>query len=52
MVHNRHYEAHGYLRLLEFLDDGTTVRVRTRSTAGEWLTDPANEFRIVLSPVP
>ena len=52
MVHNRQYETQGYLRLLEFLNDGRTVRVRTRSTAGEWLADPANEFQIMLSPVP
>jgi len=52
MVHNRQLETYGYLRLLEFLDDGKTVQVRTYSTAGVWLTDSANEFQIELSLVP
>jgi autotransporter-associated beta strand protein len=49
MVHNRQHEALGYMRLLEFLDDGKTIQVRTYCTNGTWLTDPANEFQIVLS---
>lgn len=49
MLHNRQYETFGYLRLLEFLKDGTTVRVSTYSTAGRWLSDPANQFEIKIS---
>ena len=52
MVHNRQGETYGYLRLLEFLDDGKTIQVRTYCTNGTWLTDPANEFQIELSQVP
>lgn len=52
MVCNRQYETYGYLRLLEFLDDGKTVQVRTLRTDGYWMTDPAYEFQIELSQVP
>jgi hypothetical protein len=52
MVHNRQGETYGYLRLLEFLDDGKTIQVRTYCTNGTWLTDPANQFQIELSAVP
>ncbi len=49
MVHNRQLEDYGYLRLLEFLDDGKTVQVRTYCTNGTWLTDPANQFQFELT---
>jgi len=52
MVHNRQHEAYGYLRLLEFLDDGKTVQVRTLRTDGVWLTDSANQFQFELTLVP
>ena len=42
--------GNGYLRLLEFLDDGITVQVRTYSpTLDVWLTSARNEFPIKLS---
>jgi hypothetical protein len=52
MLHNRQNEGFGYLRLLEFLNDGKTVQVRTYSTEGLWLNDAKNKFQIELTPVP
>ena len=44
--------GNGYMRLLEFMDDGTTVQVRTYSpTLDVWLTDDRNEFQIGLTPL-
>jgi len=55
MVFNAQQKANGgngYLRLLEFLDDGMTVQVRTYSpTLDVWLTSSYNEFQVELSPV-
>jgi len=55
MLFNTQFEAHGgngWLRLLEFMGDGKTVRVRTYSPyLDQWRTDPANAFTIELSPV-
>jgi hypothetical protein len=43
--------GNGYLRLLEFLDDGVTVQVRTYSPyLDKWLTNDRNEFQIQLTP--
>jgi len=42
----------GYMRLLEFLDDGKTVQVRTYSpTLDRWLTNDRNEFQVELTPL-
>ncbi|MBT3201827.1 MAG: hypothetical protein HN350_18145 [Phycisphaerales bacterium] len=49
MVHNRQNASLGYMRLLEFLDDGKTIQVRTYCSNGTWVTDSANEFQIELS---
>ena len=44
--------GNGYLRLMEFLDNGSTVQVRTYSpTLDVWLTDDRNEFQIELTPL-
>ena len=44
--------GNGYLRLLEFMDDGTTVQVRTYSpTLDRWLTSDRNEFQLKLTPL-
>ena len=45
--------GNGFLRLMEFLDDGTTVQVRTYSPyLDTWLTGDRHEFQIQLSPLP
>ena len=42
--------GNGYLRLLEFLEDGKTVQVRTYSpTLDVWATNTENEFQFQLS---
>ena len=42
----------GYLRLYEFLDDGTTVQARTYSpTLDVWITNDRNEFEFQLTPL-
>ena len=39
--------GNGYMRLLEFLDDGVTIQVRTYSpTLDKWLTDARNEYTL------
>jgi len=44
--------GNGYIRLMEFMDDGTTVQVRTYSpTLDVWLTNDRNEFQIELTPL-
>jgi hypothetical protein len=44
--------GNGYIRILEFLDDGETVQVRTYSpTLDVYLTDSLNEFQITLTSV-
>jgi hypothetical protein len=56
MMINSQFETNGgngWLRLLEFLEDGKTVRVRTYSPfLGVYRTDPANQFEISLSQLP
>ncbi|MBX3426774.1 MAG: lamin tail domain-containing protein [Pirellulales bacterium] len=56
MLLNTQFETNGgngWLRILEFLDDGTTVRVRTYSPFLDLArTDPANSFTFRLSPLP
>ena len=56
MLLNTQFETNGgngWFRLLEFLDDGTTVRVRTYSPFLDlYRTDPANDYYIQLSPLP
>jgi hypothetical protein len=56
MVFNSQFETNGgngWIRILEFLDDGTTVHVRTYSPFLDlYRTDPANDFMITLSPFP
>jgi hypothetical protein len=56
MFFNTQFEtmgADGWIRLFEFLDDGTTVRVRTYSTLHNLeRTDPAFSFTFQLSPLP
>jgi len=56
MLLNSQFETNGgngWLRLVEFLEDGTTVRVRTYSPFLDlYRTDPANQFEIRLSPLP
>jgi hypothetical protein len=43
--------GNGYMRLLEFLDDGRTVEVQTYSPyLDQWLTDDCNQFQLLLSP--
>jgi hypothetical protein len=55
MLFNSQFEArggNGWLRVIEFLADGRTVRVRTYSTLlGVYRTDAANQFEFSLSPV-
>jgi hypothetical protein len=55
MLINSQFEANGgngWLRVLEFLDDGETVRVRTYSPHfGLQRTNSANTYEIALSPV-
>ena len=44
--------GNGYMRLMEFMDDGTTVQVRTYSpTLDVWMTNDRNEFQIQLTPL-
>ncbi len=44
--------GNGYLRLMEFLNDGKTVQVRTYSPSLDlWLVDTRNQFQIELSEV-
>ncbi len=44
--------GNGYMRLMEFMDDGSTVQVRTYSpTLDVWLTNDRNEFQIELTPL-
>ena len=56
MVFNTQFETNGgngWIRVLEFLDDGTTVHVRTYSPFLDlYRTDAANDFFISLSPLP
>jgi hypothetical protein len=56
MLLNTQFEANGgngWIRLLEFLNDGTTVRVRTYSPYLDLnRTDAANAFEFQLSPLP
>ncbi len=56
MLINTQFETNagnGWLRVLEFLDDGTTVHVRTYSPFLDlYRTDPANDYYIQLSPLP
>ena len=56
MVFNSQFETNGgngWIRVLEFLDDGTTVHVRTYSPFLDlYRTDAANDFTITLSPLP
>jgi len=56
MLLNSQFETNGgngWLRLVEFLEDGTTVRVRTYSPFLDlYRTDAANQFEIRLSPLP
>jgi hypothetical protein len=56
MLLNTQFETNGgngWFRVLEFLDDGTTVRVRTYSPFLDlYRTDPANDYYIQLSPLP
>lgn len=55
MLLNAQFEAsggNGWLRLLEFLADGKTVRVRTFSPfLGVYRTDPANLFEFSIKPL-
>ena len=56
MAFNTHalpdYGTDGYMRLVEFLDDGTTVQVQTYSPyLDQWLTSNRNEFQVSLTPV-
>jgi hypothetical protein len=45
-------DGQGWLRLIQFLDDGKTVQVRTYSPIlDQFRTDPANEFTMELSMV-
>ena len=44
--------GNGYMRLMEFMDNGSTVQVRTYSpTLDKWLTNDRNEFQIELTPL-
>jgi hypothetical protein len=56
MLLNTQFETNGgngWFRMLEFLDDGTTFRVRTFSPFLDLSrTDPANSYTIKLSPLP
>jgi hypothetical protein len=56
MLLNTQFETsggNGWFRMLEFLDDGTTVRVRTYSPFLDlYRTDAANDYYIQLSPLP
>ena len=56
MLINTQFEAsggNGWFRVLEFLNDGTTVRVRTYSPYLDmYRDDAANDFTITLSPLP
>lgn len=50
VVPARGYGGGGCLRLLQFLPDGTTVRVRTYSPWYDlWLTEPAHHFEFNLA---
>jgi hypothetical protein len=54
MLFNSQFEAsggNGWLRLVEFLNDGRTVRIRTYSPfLGVYRTDPANQFEFTIAP--
>ena len=56
MLFNTQFEAHGgngWLRVVEFLDDGTTVRIRTYSPFLKLQrTDDANRLEFKISPLP
>jgi hypothetical protein len=56
MVFNSQFETNGgngWIRILEFMDDGKSVRVRTYSPFLDlYRTDAANDFTIALSPLP
>lgn len=56
MLLNTQFETNGgngWFRILEFLDDGTSVRVRTYSPFLDlYRTDPANDYTIQLTPLP
>ena len=56
MVFNSQFETNGgngWIRILEFKDDGKSVRVRTYSPFLDlYRTDAANDFTIALSPLP
>jgi hypothetical protein len=56
MMINAQFETNGgngWMRVLEFLKDGKTVRVRTYSPFLDlYRTDPTNDFEIVLSQLP
>ncbi|QEG34709.1 metallophosphoesterase [Bythopirellula goksoeyrii] len=44
--------GNGYIRLMEFMNDGSTVQVRTYSpTLDVWLTNDRNEFQFQLTPL-
>lgn len=46
---DRGYSGGGYIRLMQFLPDGKTMRVKTYSPLYDnWLTDPANQFEITI----
>ncbi|RIK76551.1 MAG: hypothetical protein DCC67_13745 [Planctomycetota bacterium] len=56
MLINAQFETNGgngWLRVVEFLNDGKTARVRTYSPyLGLYRTDPANQYEIVLTQLP
>jgi len=56
MLFNAQFEpngGNGWLRLIEFLPDGQTVRAKTYSPhLDQWRTDPANQFTFQISLVP
>ncbi|MCC6491612.1 MAG: lamin tail domain-containing protein [Pirellulales bacterium] len=56
MLINTQFETNGgngWMRIVEFLDDGTTAHVRTYSPFLDlYRTDPANDYYITLSPLP
>ena len=55
MLFNTQFESNagnGWIRVVEFLDDGTTVRVRTFSPYHDLMkTDVANEFTFQITPI-
>lgn len=50
VIPDRGYGGGGYMRLMQFLPDGKTVRVRSYSPLYDhWLTDPSQQFELQLS---